>query len=1156
MKAIALVLALAATAAYAQTTPLTPTAEEVLKSALIQARGTGEPKLTYDNLNDFGNAFKASVFPLVPKADDETPPIPVHPWYPLAGYKLALTWRDGTSKLFTGEELFQKVGKDVYGVQAGLDSPIAGADASQGTYRDYYGGRFNHLQPGIPSSYAQALPDRKLTSASIQTVLDQFPWGHPSDSSHAVTALEFQKLKREWYGILKRHTTVPYTSLILPFTSVKGLGGGTDVLMPMDRLIANYQDVKNGAPPRITLANFADIQETPGGQSRFKFAGSSDFFTFKLNYTYYFQNAPSKLDIDQNGGVGGAATSYRNAANDFEGPMALFSGGAISSGPANGENVIHEKMNFAAGAEPNLTWLETLADTELPAAAKAALFKTGYQQADIADATERAGASKYFARVSTGDFTLHKRDLEALNTDPKTSKLTVTHAAAPTLAFNPQHFADEGPTQMEDYLRTASPAVAAKKMRQGAMQVYVVATAEVYRSNLVEDNPGTLVAKYKVVDDAYVMTPFVRDQFQTVEELNRALMTSALRGGTYVKDGDPYDRVPDFDRINIPTPARADTRITDALPSDRFQAGFPDPRHADGRTFLDSVKGKEGPPVAGDPTSLGDAFFEAHVGRGPAYNYVYDRDGAGIDPTRPEPPQKYWPNPRHVAIIFPYIVKLDGGGETTVGPYILNLNECQKAAQANAGAEKYTYTYAQPPWHDNANQDIDKCTPIVLSDNLRVVINKLYENAGTREVHMTADASDKWGVPQLPGNMPDYRWAADLSIVDANKEAVNSLILRVPCSDKDHNVLPIPGNFVPVLPAFPTFQGKLKDDMRPIIDPALTALPAGWATGTPPRAERYFVAAYDARLRTSGGDVTQSVPVPGLPAEARTILSKNSVDMSVKAQVVDGCGRITTLKAAKVAGIPLFRPSASITFLPSDDPAAAYTVGVPIAAKYFIPGNESARPFTTPNPLSLGGRINDLNRPFLAGNLSPEFDGTEPPGSDKNPGDEFFRPPEGGRQRVVKGRSVRMEIMAESQVPPGFNLYDTDNPPNGDRARYKARPYASFIRKMDISIFPPGPNGRAADVPEKKANLFFFNSASDMSATVAPPPMATFEYVFREATSAAPTAKGKVPDSDRYYLVRLDVEDIAGNTRSLKFPVWVSDEGLQTDKLSTEHQRK
>lgn len=1147
MKAMYLVLALAlcASAVGAQTAPLTPSAEEVLKSALFVGRGAAgaEPRQTYDNPTDFGNALKASIFPLVPKADDETPPIPVQPWYPLSGYKLHLTWRPDTSKLFTGEELFTRIGKGVYQVQSGLDSALSGTDASQGTFRDYYGGRYNHLQPGIPSRYVDALPDRKITSASIANVLQMFPWSHPTDPSHTVSRKEFEDLKAVYYDIQKRHTTVPYTSFILPLTAVKGLRSPTEPLMPMNQLIANFDDVKNGARPIINAAAL-DVQETPTGQARFSFNGVTGMFAFKMKYTYYFQNAPSKLDIDQNGAGAGAARSLRNAANDFDGPMALFSGGPITVKPQNGDNTINERMSFAAGGAADTQWLDTLASTPLPTDVK--LDRLGYT----------ADSRSYFKKVEQPEFVLSKKDLEVLNTDPTQSRLTVLHAPHPTVAFNPQHFADEGPTQMEDNLRTITPPVPPRKIRQGAMQVYVVAEAEVYRNALLEDNLGELVAKYKVVDDNYVVTPFVADIFADENELNAALRSDAARGGTYVKDGDPYDRIPDFDRINLPTPARVDTRLTDAVTADRFMAGFPDPRSTDGRQFLNAVKGKEGPPEAGNPNSLGDAFFEAHVGRGPAFNYVYDRDGAAIDPTRLEPPQKYWANPRHVAIVFPYKAKMDGGGETTVGPYILNLNECQRAANANASADKYQYTYAQPPWHDNANTDVDKCTPIVLSPELRAVVNKLYDSAGTREVHMTADASDKWGKPQAPGGMPDYRWSADLSIVDANKEAMNSLVLRVPCSDENHVVLPIPGNFVPVLPSFPTFQGKLKDDLKAVLDPALTALPSGLQASTPPRAETYFVAAYDARIRTSGAEGTQSVAVPGLPAESREILSKNSVDQSVKAQVVDGCGRITTLKAAKVAGIPLFRPSASVTFLPTDDLAAAYTVGVPIAAKYFIPGNESARQFTVANPLSLGGRISDLNRPFLAGNLSAEFDGTETPGTDKNPGDEFFRPPEGGQQRVVKGRSVRMEIMGESQVPPGFDLYDTDNPPNGDRAKYKARPYASFIRKMDISIYPPGPNGKAAETPEKKANLFFFNTASEMSATVAPPPVATFEYVFREATSTAPTGKGKVPDTDRYYLVRLDIEDIAGNTRALKFPVWVSDEGMSTDKLSTEHQRK
>ena len=1126
--------------------PNVPSAEDVLSSSMVIGRGGGTvPRITYDNLQDFGTAFKGSVMPLVTKADDETPPIPVAPWYPISGYKLHLTWRPDSSKYFTGETLMAQIGTGVYGVNAALDAPISQADSSMGSFRDYYGGRYNHLQPGIPAKYSDALPDNKLTSASIENVLDLFPWSHPTIPGHKVTEDEFKKLKKVYYNYIADHTRTPYTSLILPF-AVKGITApGAAPLIPIDQLISNFDQVKTGARPVFKFPAGVTPEKTPGGQGRF--TTSSGVYAFKVSYTYYFQNAPSKLDIDQNGAGGGTVLTNRNNLGDFDGPMAVLSGGTITSNATNGDNVINTKLNYAAGGEANVAWLETLATTPLPAETVGKLTRIGYDP----------DSTTYFKKMShpgvpADGFFLSGDDILSLNDNPDASRLTVSHAPHPTVAFNPQHFADEGPVQMENYLRTANPPVAPRKVRQGSMQVYVVATAEVYKNTLLDENPGTLVAKYKVVDDVYVVTPFVRDQYLSAADLNAALLTDAARGGTYVKDGDPYDRLPDFSRIVIPTPARVDTRNVDPGPSDHLLAAFPDPRTESGRAFLAAVAGKEKAPERGNPNSLGNAFFEAHVGRGPAFNYVYDRDGAQIDPTRLEPPQKYWANPRHVAIVWPYRVKTPAGTETTVGPYVMNLTEVQRAATANPASAKYVYQYAQPPWHDSGNTDIDKCTPVVLAEPLRGVVNKLFDGAGNREIHMTAEASDKWGKPQAPGNDPDYRYTADLSIVDANKEGVNSLLLRVPCSDAAEQLIPIPGSFVPLSPAFPTFQGQLTDEVKAALSPPLTAPPAGVA----PKANQYFVAAYDARIRTSGGESGQTVPVPGLPAESRTILSANSVDQTVKAQVVDGCGRITTLAGDKVSGVPLYRPSASVTFLPSDDPSAAYTVGVPIAAKYFVQGNEGAKHFTAPTALSLGSRINDLNRPVLAGNLSPDFDGTEPPGTARNPGDEFFRPPDGTVQRVVKGRSVRMEIMAESQVPPGFDLYDSDNNGGGDRAKFKTRPYAAFIRKMDITVYPPGPNGKSADTPEKKANLFFFNSAADLSATVAPPPVATFEYVFREATSAPPGAKGKVADADRYYLVRLDVEDMAGNTRALKFPVWVTDEGLQTDKLSTEHQRK
>lgn len=1123
-------------------------AKDVLPAGLLRLKGVpGEAaKIRYNHATDFGNAIKMSAVPLITQAFAEDPPQPVQPWYPISGFKTYLTWKTGISRYYTGEQLFEDIGKGVwrYNTALPIDTQIDPNDAAQGTYREAFAVRYNHSQPGIAeTSLTRPLPDDRTTAASVANVLESWPFLNPAARCQKISPDDFANLKRLYYGFKKKHSATPITSFLFPWTVPIQIGSAKQPLLPLDKTV-DVARVRAGGPIRVMLPG-VQTQEA-GDKTVFKFESDpNSWYAFQVNYTFYFQEVPSVLDIPQSGAAAAPKRSMRNpdAADDFDGPMAVFSGGTVGNATANADNNIR--------ADLALPFIDRLTTSELPAAYRPT--RTGYDARE-ADGTVR---NKYYLKKTTGDQFITKAEIDRLNADPATSKLAVVYEPHPTVSFNPEHFGDVNSEEMEKLLKSANPPVETRKMRQGARQVFVHITAKVFKDALAQVGPE--VANFDVIDDVYMLSQFVGDPFKDVGEVN-ARVSDCVRGGGKAEK-DPYDRTPAASELVRITPAQVDTTVADG-PSDRQLSYFPDPRREGDRRFLELAEGKAEKPENGNVNSLGDAFFEAHVGRGPAFNFVYDRNGAKIDPARLERPASYWQNPQHVAVIWPYRVK-KGSESHLVGPYVLNLDAVEKTFKENARNRKYQYIYADAPWHQHDDLTNDKCTPVVLSDSLRAVINRMYDETSIGEVHMTAKASLRWGKAQLPGQDPDYRFSADLTITDANEYSVNSLILRVPLGDQDtpnHALLPNPGSFIPIDAGFPTFQGPFPESIRPMVNAALTRLPEGVDPASA-RDRKEFVMCYDARRRTMGTERTATTPgSPGLPPgtqRVRSLLSNSSLDQTVKIQVVDGCGNVDTLDSRVITGASFARPSASVTFIPSDDPKGAYTVGVPIATKHFIQGNEGVDFFSSPNPTSLAGRINPINRPLLVGNLSPEFDGSAPPGTPANPGNEFFQPLDPSKQRVVKGRAIRIEVVGESQVPPGFDLYDTDNDNLPERGFYKQRPYAAFIRKMDLSVYPPTASGVAAE-PEKKINLFFFNTKTDLgqASAVPAPPVATVEYVFREATSATPDPKGKVGEGDRHYLVRVDVEDINGNTRALKVPVWVVDEGLSTDKLSTEHQRK
>jgi hypothetical protein len=1125
--------------------------KDVLAASMLRVRGMpgDAPKVRYNHPTDFGNALKMSAVPLIRQAVVEEPAQPVQPWLPTAGYKIYLAWKKDVSQYFSGERLFEDIGKGIwrYNTARPIDSMINPNDSSQGTYRDAFAVPYNHSQPGIPGGPVPPLADEKITAASVANILERFKWTNPADPCAKVSEDQFLQLKKIYYDVKKKHMTTPVTSFLLPWAVAQvDVGGTKKTLLPLEKML-NAAAVRNGGRPTINLPASVEVDED-GDKAVFKFneVDNAGWYGFKVSYTFYFQEVPSVLDIPQSGAGSAPRRSTRNPedANDFDGPMVLLSGGAsVGNAVANAENNIRQDLT--------VNFLERLATSELPPAYLPA--RPGY---------DPGARTKYYLKKSTGEFVITKTDIDKLNTDPENSRLAVLLEPHPTVAFNPEHFGDVNSDEMEKLLKTANPPVETRKMRQGSMQVFVHATAKIYRHGLADGSKadeGTPIAEFDVIDDTYMLSQFVADPFKNVGELN-ATISDCVRGGGRAEK-DPYDRTPVASNMIRITPASVDTTVANG-PSDNRMSYFPDPRRQGDAAFLTTAEGKAAKPEAGNVNSLGDAFIEAHVGRGPAYNFVFDKDGAKIDAGRLEKPASYWANPRHVAVIWPFRVT-KGNQEFIVGPYVLNLDAVERTYREKSRNRKYQYVYAEPPWHAHDDLGNDRCTPIVLGEPLLSVMNKIYEGQSFEEVHMTAKASTIWGKPRLPGANPNYQFAAELSIADANEYSVNSLILRVPLGDIDdpnHALLPNPGSFIPIEPIFPTFQGAFPDSLRTMVDASKIRLPDGVEPASA-RDRKDFVMSYDARRRTVGNEGTATTPgSPGLPpgvSRVRSLLSNASLDQTVKIQVVDGCGNIDTLDEEVVTGASFARPSASVTFIPADDPKAAYTVGVPINPKHFVQTNEGTEFFSAPNPVSLSGRINPVNRPLLAGNIEPMFDGNAPPGTPANPDSAFFFPLDPQKQRVVKGRAVRLEVVGESQVPPGYNIYDYDNDALPDRTLFKTRPYAAFIRKMDLSVYPPASGGAAAE-PEKKINLFFFNTKTDLGTqnAVPTPPVATVEYVFREATDESPGPKGKGGGGNRHYLVRVDIEDINGNTRALKFPVYVVDEGLSTDKLSTEHQRK
>src|SRR5438094_676753 len=83
---------------------------------------------------------------------------------------------------------------------------------------------------------------------------------------------------------------------------------------------------------------------------------------------------------------------------------------------------------------------------------------------------------------------------------------TVEFAPHPTVSFDPQHFAATDSDDMEGLIRSANPAVAPKKMRQSAIQVYVLAEGQIRRDGLAGRAPTSMVVKsYAILDDVYVL---------------------------------------------------------------------------------------------------------------------------------------------------------------------------------------------------------------------------------------------------------------------------------------------------------------------------------------------------------------------------------------------------------------------------------------------------------------------------------------------------------------------------------------------------------------------------------------------------------------------------------------------------------------------------
>src|SRR5581483_1126041 len=115
------------------------------------------------------------------------------------------------------------------------------------------------------------------------------------------------------------------------------------------------------------------------------------------------------------------------------------------------------------------------------------------------------------------------------------------------------------------------------------------------------------------------------------------------------------------------TPSSQDTSVS-RVAGDDLMSYYPDPRFVPDYDGLMNVLGKI------SNNTYKNAYIEAMVLRGPAFNFVYDRGGAQIDPSKGSWPPAYWPSPQHAAIILPYEVYNGTATPTIIGPYLINLD--------------------------------------------------------------------------------------------------------------------------------------------------------------------------------------------------------------------------------------------------------------------------------------------------------------------------------------------------------------------------------------------------------------------------------------------------------------------------------------------------
>jgi hypothetical protein len=1114
-------------------------------------------------------------------------------WYSINGSKIFMTWKSGDMAYFTGWKLWQDVGIGVYHLDQApynVSDPNQAIDpdnADRGTYLQYYTIPYDHDQPNKP-----ATQDSDITSKSLTAVLGRFPWVNPHVLAlgKPVTQATYDALLAVYRKFIYDHTRQKYSSLLLPITSVDVssicskpapayvfqcpytavLGGGTPVTGAFQQPVVNLSTFNDSNQIRYTQP---DSSNPATGYFQFPSFDPNGYWSFKMKLVFHFQQVPNLVNIPGVSPAGEHFVALRNPSDwgstfyngngspDYDYFMGLlYNPTTATSSAGNADNNLNGNMFIATNNN-------SIPDFLNPAVSTSALNSTLPSQfTTMCPAAYSNNPSKFYSRVATPGDQLQWLTMQDFKNMGTSGNLTAEYGPSPHVSFDCVHMAEQSDTKLQQQM---GGSLWCYLMRQCAQQGYVQSVGEIRRTTntaAADWSTEPVALSWNVVGDFYQFSEnYVPLLFPNLAALNAYIASNTAAGGGYT-DGDPYARTKISSRAIKVAPASQDTANANKLGvTDDLVNYFPDPRSGTDLQHMASILGAIYTPFQpGNTSTFANAFIEAQVMRGASFNFVWDRGGAKIDPTKGAWPPAYWANPQHAALILPYQPYVPGSAaRPVIGPYLINLDSV-RSATLKPGNTAF-YTWAKPPFHYNqcsypANKYTaeptstggckpDMCMPIVFPANstLLSALNDLYDFDGDVDVHMTAACSAIWHTDNH-----GYWWSANLFLQDFINSPTdlpnNTGILRVPVKfDHGHPPIPPPWGFIPLTPEFQTYAGTGSGGLNLVHPP-----PAG--------ANNKYVASYEARVFSSAG--YSRYP---RAASAETVgVSILSVDQTAKVVAVDGCGMNRQVTSQTICSLSQGPPSASITITP--DGGDPFTVGLPIHRRNFIFGNTSSGfgildspQYATPSATSLTSRVDASNRQnLLVSRQSPTIDGTMAQGTPENPGNTFFRTT---TTSLTVGRSAHIQIIPESFAAPGVDLYDMENNIPGRPATLLANPYAGYIKQVDLSIFPPATGGGHAGEADLSMNLYRFQpytqSSIDYSASAPPPPpICQADYVFQRATTPPPAAGTDVSGTDSYYLLRVVVSDVNGSQRTINCPIWVLGQSQNFNAINHTESRK